>query len=408
MGWSNVNRPDFNQYVSRTFLAFALIGVSNAVLLRISCAANYLIIPYSQPVVLLLENCPSAIAKILLPFVIERIPRNVRLLLIAATWLIIKVVVSATPPNVLPPVRILTTVLAAVSSAATEIFCLDLIQQYGRIGLIAWAVGTSLGHIANATWPLVLTSYAGMTLREEVRYMHHLVAIMMLAYFMVLPQSSPIVSQGELNMDKAAAGGYDVRTSLMGTVPTVQHKGLGKVKRNSRAILALLRQAAPILFLVTVAQALVSPGSALALDGSSFSSLLSWTSALALALHVGNLTARLSAISLRLGSHRVVLILLVWTVALLVADSIFFLGNSWVVLGVALCSGLLGGAVYVEVFDTALRKVPGESHALLSIGIISAAEVAGGLLGGIVGYFWETLVCNITTDEERFCHRSEV
>lgn len=381
------------------------IGVSNAVLLRISCAANYLIVPYSQPIVLLLENLPSAVVKIILPFVTGHIPRNVRFLLIAATWLIVKLVVSATPPNVLPPVRIFTTVLAAVSSAATEICCLDLIQQHGRIGLIGWAVGTSLGHMANATWPLVLTSYAGMTLREGTGYMYHLVAIIVLAHFIVLPQSLPIAGHEDISMEKSEAAGYNVRTSLVSAGATIPHKGSSKVRRNSRAMLALLRQAVPTIFLVSAAQAMASPGSALALDGSSFSSLLSWTSALALALHTGNFTARLSTISLRLGSHRVVLILLAWMVALLAADSVFFLGNSWVVLGVALCSGLLGGAVYVEVFDNALRTVSGESYALLSMGIIGAGEVSGGLVGGIVGYFWQTLVCNMTTDEERFCHR---
>ncbi|KAH0421242.1 hypothetical protein CcaCcLH18_13545 [Colletotrichum camelliae] len=207
MGWSNVSTPDLDRYVTRKFLAFALIGVSNAVLLRISCAANYLIVPYSQPIVLLLENLPSAIVKITLPFVIDHIPRNVRFLLIAATWLIVKLVVSDTPPNVLPPVRIFTTILAAVSSAATEICCLDLIQQHGRIGLIGWAVGTSLGHMVNATWPLVLTSYAGMTLREGTGYMYHLVAIIFLAHFIVLPQSLPIAGHEDISMEKSEAAG---------------------------------------------------------------------------------------------------------------------------------------------------------------------------------------------------------
>ncbi|KAK1974538.1 batten's disease protein Cln3 [Colletotrichum cereale] len=405
MSFSQLNGPPIDKYRVRIFLGFALIGLANAILVRVSHAANYLIIPYPQAAVLLLELLPPALTKLFLPFVFAYIPRNVRPVLLAGLWLLVKVVVSATPPNVLPPVRVLMTLLAACTSAATELCCLDLIRRYGRLGLVAWAIGTSLGQMANATWPLVLTSSMRMTLREGTGYMYQLVATILFAYFFVLPRSNLPTGIGEVGLDNRDSASY-YETSMMDATLTTQDKGSRKSTRNSGMLSAVTIKYLPTLLLASAAQAMVFPGAALALDGSSFSSLLSWTSALAFALHLGNFTARLSAVSLRLGNHRVVLILLAWMVALLLADSIFFLGASWVVLSVAFGSGLLGGAVYIEVFDGVFKAVSGHSDCVLSLGVISAVDTIGSLLGGLVALLWEAAICNMTVDPGRFCHRS--
>ncbi|KAK2029828.1 hypothetical protein LX32DRAFT_652082 [Colletotrichum zoysiae] len=60
----------------RTFSGFATIALANAVLARITHAANYLIIPYPQPVVILLELLPAALTKIFLPFIYGYVPQN--------------------------------------------------------------------------------------------------------------------------------------------------------------------------------------------------------------------------------------------------------------------------------------------------------------------------------------------
>ncbi|OBR06566.1 Protein BTN [Colletotrichum higginsianum IMI 349063] len=405
MSSSQLDGPLVTKYRTRTFLGFALIGLATTILTRVSHAANYLIIPYPKAIVLLLELLPSCLAKLLLPSVFGYIPQNARLVLLAGLWLLVKVVVSATPPNVLPPVRVLMTLLAASSSAATELCCLDSVRRYGRLGLIAWAAGTSLGQMANATWPLVLTSSMGMTLREGTGYMYPLIFTILFAYFVVLPRSSSATGNGDVDLDnRYTASYYD--TSLMEATSTTLDKDPRKISRNPGTLAATTMQYLPTIFLASAAQAMVFPGVALALDGSSFSSLLSWTSALAFALYLGNFTARLSTIPFRLGNHRVVLILLAWMVALLLADSIFFLGSSWVVLGVALISGLLGGAVYIEVFDGVLKAVSDHSDCLLNLGIVSAGDTMGSLLGGLVGLLWEAAICSMTVDTGRFCHRA--
>ncbi|OHF03795.1 hypothetical protein CORC01_00657 [Colletotrichum orchidophilum] len=379
--------------------------LANIILARISHAANYLIIPYPKAVVLLLELLPSVLAKLFLPFFFGYIPQNVRLVLLAGLWVLIKVVVSATPPNVLPPVRVLMTLLAASSSAATELCCLDLVRRYGRLGLVAWASGTSLGQMANATWPLVLTSSMGMTLRDGTGYMYPLVFAILFAYFVILPRSYLATGHGELDLDKRdSASYYDI--SMMKVTTTIPDKVSRNSARNPGMLATATVQYLPTLLLASSAQAMVFPGFALALDGSSFFSLLSWTSALAFTLYTGNFTARLSAILIRLGNHRVVLILSAWMVALLLADSIFFLGSSWLVLGVALGSGLLGGAVYIEVFDGVLKSVADQSDCLLNLGIVSAGDTMGTLLGGLIGLLWEAAICNMTVDTGRFCHRA--
>ncbi|KAK1566156.1 uncharacterized protein LY79DRAFT_584976 [Colletotrichum navitas] len=387
----------------RTFIGFASIALANAVLARITHAANYLIIPYPQPVVILLELLPAVLTKLFLPFIYGYIPQNARIALVTGAWTVVKTVVSATPPNVLPPVRVVMTLLAASSSAATEILCLDLIRGYGRLGLIAWAAGTSLGQMANAIWPLVLTSFMGMTVREGTEYMYRLVAIILLAYFAILPRNC-LPTGSETDLSNRDTGGYNKNTSLLETTST-SNKVTGIFGHQIRQVSVVSRQYLHILLATSAMQAMVFPGISLALDGSSFSSLLSWTSALAFSLSFGNLTARLSAMSLRLGNHRIALILLAWTVALLLADSIFFLGSSFVVLSVALCSGLLGGAIYVEVFDGVLQALSDHPDCILAIGIIGAGDTLGSLLGGWIGFLWEATVCDMTVDRGRFCHR---
>ncbi|KAF6804255.1 hypothetical protein CSOJ01_10342 [Colletotrichum sojae] len=400
-----LDSPLANQHRVRTFLGFALIGLANIVLARISHAANYLIVPYPQAVVLLLELLPAALAKLFLPFVLGYIPQGLRPVLLAGLWVLIKIIVSATPPNVLPPVRVLTTALAAACSAATELCCLDLARRYGRHALAAWAIGTSLGQIANATWPLVLTSSMGMTLREATGYMYQLVAAILVAYFVVLPKALPPAGFAGLGLDSNDTTTY-YTTSLTEDASATPDKVTRKPARNARALPALAVQYLLTLLLASAAQAMVFPGIAFALDGSAFSSLLSWTSALAFALYLGNFAARsLSATSLRLGSHRVVLILLAWMVALLPADSIFFLGHSWVVLCVGLGAGLLGGAVYVEVFDGVLTGLSGHPDCVLILGIVGAGDTIGSLLGGLVGVLWQGMICGMTVDAGRFCHR---
>ncbi|GKT63878.1 hypothetical protein ColTof3_11217 [Colletotrichum tofieldiae] len=260
--------------------------------------------------------------------------------------------------------------------------------------------------MANATWPLVLTSFMGMTLREGTGYMYQLVAVILLAYFAILPKNCLPPGNGEVDLGNRNTASYHENTSLLEGTSTASDKVARKFGRNSGLLSAVTKQYLPTLLIASAAQAMVFPGVSLALDGSAFSSLLSWTSALAFALNLGNFTARLSAMSLRLGNHRVVLILLAWTVALLLADSIFFLGSSWVVLCVALCSGLLGGAVYVEVFDGVLQAVSDHPDCILVLGIIGAGDTLGSLLGGLVGFLWEATICNMTVDRGRFCHRA--
>ncbi|KAK1958861.1 hypothetical protein LY78DRAFT_646930 [Colletotrichum sublineola] len=386
--------------LTKIFTAFA-----NAVLARIAHAANYLIIPYPQPVVILLELLPAAVTKLFLPFVYGYVPKNARFVLITGAWILVNTVVSATPPNVLPPVRVLMTLLAACSSAATELCCLDLIRDYGRLGLIAWAAGTSLGQMANATWPLVLTSFMGKTVREGTGYMYQLVAIILLAYYVFLPRNC-LPTGAETDLSNRDAESNYKNMSLLEAASTTPDKVARKSGRQPRQISVVTRQYLPALLITSAAQAMVYPGISLALDGSSFSSLLSWTSSLAFALSFGSFVARLSAMSLRLGNHRVVLVLLAWTVVLLLADSIFFLDSSYVVICVALCSGLLGGAIYVEVFDGVLQAVSDHPDFLIAIGMISAGDTLGSLLGGWVGFVWETTVCNMTVDRGRFCHRA--
>ncbi|KAL0930527.1 uncharacterized protein CTRU02_214602 [Colletotrichum truncatum] len=404
MSSSQVDDSFLTKYRMRTFLGFALIGLANTILARITHAANYLIIPYPKAIVLILELLPSGLTKIFLPFILDYIPQNARPVLLAGSWILVKTVVSATPPNVLPSVRVLMTILAACSSAATELCVLDLVRSYGRLGLIAWAVGTSLGQLANAMWPILLTSSKGMTLREGTGYMYNMVFTILLAYFVVLPRSFLATGRREVDLGKRETTNY-YDTELMGDNSTAPEKAARKLVRDRTLLSAVTVQYLPTVLIASAAQAMVFPGMALALDGSSFSTLLSWTSGLAFALSLGNLLARLLTISLRLGNHRVVLILLAWMVALLLADSIFFLGSSWVVLCVAFGSGLLGGAVYVEVFDGVLKAVSDHPDCLLNLGIISSGDTAGILLGGLIGLLWEAAICSVTVDTGRFCHR---
>ncbi|KAK2038650.1 hypothetical protein LZ31DRAFT_559378 [Colletotrichum somersetense] len=394
---------------SRIFWGFALIGLSNTILPSIIHAANYLIIPYPRHVVLLIELPPALLAKLSLPFVVHRVPCRIRPLVVAACWLLAKRIADDTPPNVMPPVRIVTTVLASVASAATEVSCLQMVGRAGAPALVGWGFGTGAGLLLNVVWPFLLTYGASKVLRSATRYTYHLVVVILVSHFVLLPQS--LVKRGNKNDDERRKD-RDDDSAEEGRSFLSQHENASLRPDNPEGISRKLRTlrglAQSQMFPLVVASAslsLLQHGLARPLDGSAFETFSHFFAIYGVAMHLGSLLGRSSIAFLPVRSLRLqVVALSVWTVVAFF-NAVFLL-STYIAFFLAFLVGFAGGSLYINVLARVREERKSQIDRELSLGLVTAGETGGMMIGGVVGAFLETAMCGSLVSSRRWCHRS--
>ncbi|KAK1982213.1 batten's disease protein Cln3 [Colletotrichum cereale] len=399
---------------SRIFWGFALIGLSNTVLPSIIHAANYLIIPYPRHVVVIIELLPALLTKLSLPFVVHRVPRRVRPLVVAACWLLAKRVADDTPPNVLPPARIATTVLASVASAATEVCCLGMVGHAGAPALAGWGFGTGAGLLQNAVWPFLLTYGAGEALRSATAYVYHLVAVLLVSHFILVPQN--LTKRGKKNddddddddergKDREDASAEEGRSFLGRREDAPRPNSPWGTGRKFRTLRGLARSDMFPLVVASASLSLLQHGLARPLDGSAFETFSRFLATYGAAIHLGTLLGRSSIRFLPARNLRLhVVALSVWT-AVAFFNAVFLV-STYIAFFLAFLIGLAGGSLYVNVLARVREERKGRLDRELSLGLVTAGDTGGVMVGGVVGAFLETAMCGSLVSGKRWCRRS--
>ncbi|KAF5720445.1 nicotinate phosphoribosyltransferase [Fusarium mundagurra] len=363
-----------------TYLGFAILGLVNAIVPFIVHSANYLIIPYPRWIVLLIETLPALATKLLMPHVLHRVPYWMRPLTVGAGWIIVAIVTNVTPPNIAPPLRILTSVLASISAAAMEVSFLGMLRYYGRVGLAGWGAGVGAGAVFCAILPFVLTVWLESFLRDFIDCIYALTGAMLVAFFVVLPGAPvnyPHAQQGSLKVDVEDA-------SLLAQDPVEQLSRMLSTRNRLNLIKAMVRPFMMPLFGAFAIQALAYPGIARALPlPTSYTSFFSYFTTYGLAFQLGNFISRTHTLLLRPASTKAAFTIIGASTFILLANSIFLVFSAEVLVGLlAFGAGLGGGAVYMTIFDRVLQDKSFESGINLEFGlqVVGAGETAGAVV----------------------------
>ncbi|KAG5755468.1 hypothetical protein H9Q70_001961 [Fusarium xylarioides] len=376
-----------------TYLGFAILGLVNAIVPFIVHSANYLIIPFPRWIVLLIETLPALATKLLMPHVLHRVPYWMRPLTIGAGWIIVAIVTNVTPPNIAPPLRILTSVLASISAAAMEVSFLGMLRYYGRVGLAGWGAGVGAGAVFCAILPFVLTVWLESFLRDFIDCIYALTGAMLVAFFVVLPGAPVNYPHAEQEASKA-----DVEdASLLAHDPVEQLSRMLSTRNRLNLTKAMIRPFMMPLFGAFTTQALAYPGIARALPlPISYTSFFSYFTTYGLAFQLGNFISRTHTLLLRPASTKAAFTIIGASTFILLANSIFLVFSAEVLVGLlAFGAGLGGGAVYMTIFDRVLQDKSFESGINLEFGlqIVGVGETAGVIVGGLLGVMLEILMC---------------
>ncbi|KAF5557814.1 sterol uptake control 2 [Fusarium mexicanum] len=360
-----------------TYLGFAILGLVNAIVPFIVHSANYLIIPYPRWIVLLIETLPALATKLLMPHVLHRVPYWMRPLTIGAGWIIVAIVTNVTPPNIAPPLRILTSVLASISAAAMEVSFLGMLRYYGRVGLAGWGAGVGAGAVFCAILPFVLTVWLESFLRDFIDCIYALTGAMLVAFFVVLPGAPvnyPHTQQEASKVDVEDA-------SLLAQDPVEQLSRMLSTRNRLTLTKAMIRPFMMPLFGAFAIQALAYPGIVRALPlPTSYTSFFSYFTTYGLAFQLGNFISRTHTLLFRPTSTKAAFTIIGASTFILLANSMFLFFSTEVLVGLlAFGAGLGGGAVYTTIFDRVLQDKSFESGINLEFGlqIVTVGETAG-------------------------------
>ncbi|KAF6530220.1 hypothetical protein HZS61_001532 [Fusarium oxysporum f. sp. conglutinans] len=332
-----------------TYLGFAILGLVNAIVPFIVHSANYLIIPYPRWIVLLIETLPALATKLLMPHILHRVPYWMRPLTIGAGWIIVAIVTNVTPPNITPPLRILTSVLGSISAAAMEVSFLGMLRYYGRVGLAGWGAGVGAGAVFCAILPFVLTVWLESFLRDFIDCVYALTGAMLVAFFVILPGAPVNYPHAQQEASKV-----DVEdASLLAQDPVEQLSRMLSTRNRLNLTKAMIRPFMMPLFGAFAIQALAYPGISRALPlPTSYTSFFSYFTTYGLAFQLGNFISRTHTLLLRPTSTKAAFTVIGASTFILLANSIFLIFSTEVLVGLlAFGAGLGGGAVYMAIFD---------------------------------------------------------
>ncbi|KAF5559507.1 nicotinate phosphoribosyltransferase [Fusarium napiforme] len=366
-----------------TYLGFAILGLVNAIVPFIVHSANYLIIPYPRWIVLLIETLPALATKLLMPHVLHRVPYWMRPLTVGAGWIIVAIVTNVTPPNIAPPLRILTSVLASISAAAMEVSFLGMLRYYGRVGLAGWGAGVGAGAVFCAILPFVLTVWLESFLRDFIDCIYALTGAMLVAFFVVLPGAPVNYPHAQQEVSKV-----DVEdASLLAQDPAEQLSRMLSTRNRLNLTKAMVRPFMVPLFEAFAIQALAYPGIARALPlPTTYTSFFSYFTTYGLAFQLGSFISRTHTLLFRSTSTKVAFTVIGASTFILLTNSIFLIFSAEVLVGLlAFGAGLGGGAVYMTIFDRVLQDRSFESGINLEFGlqIVGAGETAGVILASL-------------------------
>ncbi|KAI5467923.1 batten's disease protein Cln3 [Mariannaea sp. PMI_226] len=382
------------------YLGFAILGLVNTIIPFIVYSANYLIIPYPQWIVLFIETVPALITKIFLPHVIHRVPYWMRPLSVGACWILVGIITKATPPNVAPPARVFTSILASSAAAAMDVSFLGMTRYYGKAGLAGWGAGVGAGALFCAVLPFVLTVRMEVFLRSCIDLIYALTGAMLFAFFVILP-GAPVNYPHTLQNRQRKS---DVEDGQEGSIPVINNpleelNRLMSVENRLGLIDSLMRSSIIPLLIAFATQTIVFPGITRALFVSPvFESFFAFSTAYGFAFQLGSFMSRTLTPIFRLKSTGLAFVILNLAAIILLANVTFaFFTSSTVAVVLAWSAGAMGGCIWVTIMGNVLEESSSEPgiNQEFCLQVVGAGEVAGVIFGHILGAFLEGSVCNV-------------
>ncbi|KAF5001656.1 hypothetical protein FGRMN_962 [Fusarium graminum] len=362
-----------------TYLGFAILGLVSVIVPFIVHSADYLIIPYPRWVVILIETLPALLTKLWIPHVLHRIPYWIRPFTVGAVWIIVALITKFTPPNIAPPVRILTSALASMSAAAMEVSFLGMVRYYGRTGLAGWGAGVGAGAVFCAVLPFVLTVWLESFLRDFIDCIFALTGAMLVAFFVILPGAPVNYPHVRHELFKVDVDVKDASTLL--DDPIQQLSRMLSTRNRIHLTKSMVRPCMIPLFGAFVVQALAYPGISRALPLPELSaSFFSYFTTYGLAFQLGNFISRTHTPFFQPVNVTVAFTILGTATLVLLANSILFVFSAQTLVGfLAFGAGLGGGAVYMIIFDRVLKEKTLENGIGLEFGlqVVGLGETAG-------------------------------
>ena len=387
-------------------------GFANTILPFIINSSAYLIIPYSRPVVLVIQALPALAAKLLFPHIRHIVPYWFLPILFSFGWIATAIVAYYTPPNVTSALRILTVVLASVISAAGDIFWLGLLRYYGKIGLQGWGMGTGSGMIVCAVMPYILTVVMGKFLRSGITYAYYLVPVMLLAHWFVLPPApkprngepgARFKPDGHDGLDEEESASLIIQDSA--ALPVTMRQ---RFQSNIRLLSQLVSPFILPLVLGSAGQAMTYAGFSRAMASSPyFSRYTTYLAIYGFIFQSGNLIGRSSMIIARVHKTKVLIVAMVLGTCLVLLNAVFlFVSTPVIVFPLVFAIGTSVGLVYIETFAAAVEDKTFHSGAdrEFALGTIGVGEPAGLWLGGLIGSLLESSLCGMQLGSgQRWC-----
>ncbi|KAL2196990.1 CLN3 protein-domain-containing protein [Corynascus similis CBS 632.67] len=437
-------------------VAFWLFGLINNILyvLVLSAAQDLVGAAVPKGVVLLADVLPSFATKLVAPYFIHRVPYAVRICTFVTLSCAGMLVVAAAPADEGPSAvgwKLFGVVLASLSSGGGELSFLGLTHYYGHASLAAWGSGTGGAGLIGAALYVLLTGWFGLGVRGSLLVGATLPAVMVVAFFVVLPR-------GPLKKGwKAGGGGYEQLTgereellareeeeevegfadvpagpassgllapgpSVAATAYTHTHGSLHRTasaKASSSSFWANVRRARALFFpymlpllLVYVAEYTINQGVAptllFPLEQSPFSEFRAFYPFYGFLYQLGVFISRSSTPFIRIHHLYLPSLLQVANLVLLTLHALLnFIPSVYLVFVIIFWEGLLGGAVYVNTFAEIMENVPTEDREF-SLGATSVSDSGGICIAGFLGMAMEVWLCHWQVSHGRdYCRRIE-
>lgn len=391
--------------------------INNVLYVIILSSAQDLVGSLPKGIVLLADVMPSFITKLVAPYFIHRVPYSVRILTFAALSTAGMLLISLTPSTQSIAVKLVGVVLASLSSGGGELSFLGLTHYYGPMSLAAWGSGTGGAGLAGAGLYVMFTSWFGFSVKGTLLASAFLPVVMLLSFFVILPQGP--LRQGTRLKDYESLPAEDLTegdveddptgttsSSLLVPGPEVAATAFSaNPERHGGTFLAHLNRFKSLLvpyvfplLMVYIAEYTINQGVAstllFPLESGPFSEHRSFYPFYNFLYQVGVFISRSSTPFVRIHQLYVPSILQVGNLILLTLHSLFFfIPSVYIIFAVVFWEGLLGGAVYVNVFAEIHEKVP-EADREFSLSATSVSDSGGICIAGFVGIALETWLCN--------------
>ncbi|CCF43712.1 CLN3 family protein [Colletotrichum higginsianum] len=159
------------------------------------------------------------------------------------------------------------------------------------------------------------------------------------------------------------------------------------------------------LFVASASLSLLQVGLARPLDGSAFETFSHFYTTYGVSAHLGTWLGRSSVTFLPVRGFKLHLVALsVWTVVAFL-NAVFLISTPMAFL-LAFLVGIVGGSLYINVLARVREERENRAYRELGLGLVTAGDAGGAIVGGVLGAFAETIMCGSLVSGKRWCHRS--